>query len=183
MNCSQFSSLKEKACSILKQESATSNQLTLQVTKLYNYLDFKYSDNTLPDLFAEAIILIFPIRKSSFEETNIKLILNRMFTFCDLDFSNAFAHIDGHDIEILFQDRDCDEDFCILYDVEDIIDRLYPATKQYAHFSKTMDFYEKINITRLAFLLNQFLYNPEIQELLKRQEIDCQKLKEQVTKK
>ena len=56
--------------------------------------------------------------------------------------------------------------------------RVYPATKKYVVFSEDMSLKEKVNLTRISFLLNQFLYDPKIQTILNNQKYNFRKLKE-----
>lgn len=172
----------EKSSFIEKQSALTTqntiDEKTFYIDRLVSYFSFPYQNNILSDCLAEAIALTHFSSQSLIENKDAQSIFRLMFSCVESNFHNAFRGIDGHDVEILFRDTELNEDFCIVYDVEEIVGRVYPATKKYVVFSEDMSLKEKVNLTRISFLLNQFLYDPKIQTILNNQKYNFRKLKE-----
>lgn len=182
---STLNMLEAEKSSFIEKQSALTTQNTIDektfyIDRLVSYFSFPYQNNILSDCLAEAIALTHFSCQSLIENKDAQSIFCLMFSCVENNFHNAFRGIDGHDVEILFRDTELNEDFCIVYDVEEIVGRVYPATKKYVVFSEDMSLKEKVNLTRIAFLLNQFLYDRKIQTILNNQKYNFRKLKEKI---
>ena len=193
----QSKTISKRICELLKyergkfidnQSNFTSENLikekTSHVDKLIYYLSFPYTNMDLCEYLAEGLsILVSSASGSSLiDDEKVKFVFRRIFSHVEAYFHNVFRDVDGHDIEILF--NHASQDGLSLkhdkFDVEDVIERLKPKVKKYTKIKDSFSYEEKLNLLRLAFLLNQLLHDREVQNILSKQKNRFQKLKEQI---
>lgn len=140
------------------------------IDKLITYLSYDYRDSSLSENLAEAVLITIKKFNLTNDHAILFKILNNMFSTLETRLQYRYQGVDAHDLEIIFNHNpkssltsDCFHDITML---DSTMKDLSKVTSIYANINNCSTFEEKLNLTRMAFLLNQFLYDDEICTLL-----------------